>query len=166
MSKPKASKHLYNVAADKVASVSKTANNIASKAIDAANNVNDTIAQVRGFSAEAANSAGNTVNGAVNSIRAKMGEQKQIDLNEYEKIRQAAIDAIDAKTPLSLLMQLGDSPYKLTCTSVRKIKNILPIPREQTVLWADAEFDLRPSGIAITNTKICSLRCRKTSTTT
>ena len=31
-----------------------------------------------------------------------------------------------------------------------KVKSAFPIPREQTVVWADAEFDLRPSGIAMT----------------
>ena len=40
---------------------------------------------------------------------------------------------------------------ELTKKKICRIKDVFPIPREQCVLWADAEFDLRPSGIAITD---------------
>lgn len=49
------------------------------------------------------------------------------------------------------VVALGDSPVKLSDGKVKKIRETFPIPREQNILWADAEFDLRPSGIAITN---------------
>ena len=48
-------------------------------------------------------------------------------------------------------MLLGDSPLKLTDNKAKQIKNVFPIPREQNILWADAEFDLRPSGIVVTD---------------
>lgn len=38
----------------------------------------------------------------------------------------------------------------MTEANAAKVKSTFPIPREQTVVWADAEFDLRPSGIAMT----------------
>lgn len=49
------------------------------------------------------------------------------------------------------VLTLGESPVKLTDFRTKQIKEIFPIPREQSVLWADAEFDLRPSGIVVTD---------------
>lgn len=46
---------------------------------------------------------------------------------------------------------LGDSPFELNKSNILKIKNEFPIPREQHIYWADAEFDLRPSGIVCTD---------------
>ncbi|MEE0873831.1 MAG: hypothetical protein UIH27_10290 [Ruminococcus sp.] len=46
---------------------------------------------------------------------------------------------------------LGDSPVELTKKRINQIKSVFPIPREQCVLWADAEFDLRSSGIVVTD---------------
>ncbi|MBQ3517963.1 MAG: hypothetical protein IJA31_01440 [Clostridia bacterium] len=46
---------------------------------------------------------------------------------------------------------LGKSPVELKKGKKSKIKEIFPIPREQQILWADAEFDLRPSGIVCTD---------------
>jgi hypothetical protein len=51
----------------------------------------------------------------------------------------------------SFVLALGNSPLKLTTNKINKIKKALPIPREQSILWADAEFDLRPSGIVATD---------------
>lgn len=46
---------------------------------------------------------------------------------------------------------LGKSPVELKKGKKSKIKEIFPIPREQQILWVDAEFDLRPSGIVCTD---------------
>ena len=51
----------------------------------------------------------------------------------------------------AFIYALGDSPITLTARKINQIKDTFPIPREQVILWADAEFDLRPSGIAVTN---------------
>ena len=51
----------------------------------------------------------------------------------------------------TFISALGDSPIALTARKINQIKHTFPIPREQVILWADAEFDLRPSGIAVTN---------------
>lgn len=46
---------------------------------------------------------------------------------------------------------LGASPIPMTRENIARIKQAFPIPAEQCVLWGSAEFDLRPSGIVITN---------------
>lgn len=51
----------------------------------------------------------------------------------------------------TLIDVLGKSPLELSNGNVSKIKNEFPVPREQHVYWADAEFDLRPSGIVCTD---------------
>lgn len=51
----------------------------------------------------------------------------------------------------TFIYALGDSPVKLTDKKVKQIKETFPVPREQNILWADAEFDLRPSGIVVTD---------------
>ena len=50
-----------------------------------------------------------------------------------------------------LIDSLGESPVELTKSHVAKIKSLFPIPREQEIIWADVEFDLRPSGITCTD---------------
>ena len=51
----------------------------------------------------------------------------------------------------TFIYALGDSPITLTARKINQIKDTFPVPREQVILWADAEFDLRPSGIVVTN---------------
>ena len=58
------------------------------------------------------------------------------------ELNSCAKDLIDA---------LGDSPVELTKNYITKIKSLFPIPREQELIWADVEFDLRPSGIVCTD---------------
>lgn len=66
----------------------------------------------------------------------------------------------------TFIYALGDSPIALTARKINQIKHTFPIPREQVILWADAEFDLRPSGIAVTNkgvfirTNVSILECK------
>lgn len=62
----------------------------------------------------------------------------------------AAMDALRGTTAGLLLARLGDSPLRLSEKRIRSLQRAFPIPREQTILWADAEFDLRPSGIVCT----------------
>lgn len=49
-----------------------------------------------------------------------------------------------------VLAALGGSPLELSNKRINQIRRTFPIPREQCILWADAEFDLRPSGIVAT----------------
>ena len=64
---------------------------------------------------------------------------------------EAAILPIKGTEAESFVVALGDSPLKLTNSRINQIKETFPIPREQSILWADAEFDLRPSGIVATD---------------
>lgn len=70
------------------------------------------------------------------------------------KARQDEVDAamaeLEGTFAVSLFAMLKESPVELTKGHIAKIKDVFPIPKEQCILWADAEFDLRPSGIACT----------------
>lgn len=50
----------------------------------------------------------------------------------------------------NFISNLGDSPTILSTNRMNQIKETFPIPKEQNIFWADAEFDLRPSGIVLT----------------
>lgn len=67
----------------------------------------------------------------------------EVVLNVLQRINQPIVD--------ELISELGDSATRINKASVDKMKKVFPIPKEHTILWADAEFDLRPSGIALTD---------------
>lgn len=50
----------------------------------------------------------------------------------------------------ALMAALGPSPLELSEGRLSRLRAAFPLPREQRVIWADAEFDLRPSGVALT----------------
>ena len=64
--------------------------------------------------------------------------------------RQELIKSLDGTEAGRVLKYLGTSPVRLTKKKIDDIKSLFPVPREQSVLWCDAEFDLRPSGIVCT----------------
>lgn len=72
-----------------------------------------------------------------------------------EQQRQEKFDAaflpLEGTAAGDFVLALGESPVKLTDFRMKQIKDIFPVPREQNILWADAEFDLRPSGIVATD---------------
>lgn len=72
-----------------------------------------------------------------------------------EQQRQEKFDAVfhplEGIAAGDFVLALGESPVKLTDFRMKQIKEIFPVPREQNILWADAEFDLRPSGIVATD---------------
>lgn len=72
-----------------------------------------------------------------------------------EQQRQEKFDAVfhplEGTATGDFVLALGESPVKLTDFRMKQIKEIFPVPREQNILWADAEFDLRPSGIVATD---------------
>lgn len=75
-------------------------------------------------------------------------EERRANRNaELETARETIRDTVGE----SLLDVLGDSPIALDARSISNIKAVFPVPTEQCVLWADAEFDLRPSGIVLTD---------------
>ena len=85
-------------------------------------------------------------NKAVDDIKAKKDEK----VNEYMSSTLDARSTLNDTFAMDLLELLGDSPVELTKSKAQKIKKVFPLPKEQMVLWADAEFDLRPSGIVCT----------------
>lgn len=63
----------------------------------------------------------------------------------------SAFQPLEGTAAGDFVLALGNSPVKLSESRARQIKSVFPVPREQNVLWADAEFDLRPSGIVATD---------------
>lgn len=103
---------------------------------------------------DAATTAGAAVAGAAGGAKAVLDEKEAERLNaektEYAPKVQEALRAIEAARAQEFLDSFQESPLPLTEANAAKVKSTFPIPREQTVVWADAEFDLRPSGIAMT----------------
>lgn len=103
---------------------------------------------------DAATTAGAAVAGAADGVKAALDEKEAERLDaekaEYAPKVQEALRAIEATRAQELLGSFQESPLPLTEANAAKVKSAFPIPREQTVVWADAEFDLIPSGIAMT----------------
>lgn len=88
--------------------------------------------------------------GAKAALDEKEAERLDAEKAEYAPKVQEALRAIEGSRAQELLGSFQESPLPLTEANAAKVKSAFPIPREQTVVWADAEFDLRPSGIAMT----------------
>lgn len=103
---------------------------------------------------EAATTVGAAIAEAASGAKATLEEKEAERLDagkaEYAPKVQEALRAIEGSRALELLDSFQESPLPLTEANAAKVKSAFPIPREQTVVWADAEFDLRPSGIAMT----------------
>lgn len=103
---------------------------------------------------KAATAASAAVAGAAGGAKAALDEieAERLDAEkaEYAPKVQEALRAIEGSREQELLNSFQESPLPLTEANAAKVKSAFPIPREQTVVWADAEFDLRPSGIAMT----------------
>lgn len=103
---------------------------------------------------DAATTAGAAVAGAADGAKVAL-EEKEAERLDAEKAKyapkvQKALRVIETTRAQELLDSFQESPLPLTEANAAKVKSTFPIPREQTVVWADAEFDLRPSGIALT----------------
>lgn len=124
----------------------KTAGEAATKIAEGASGV--------AVAAGAATTAGAAVAGAADGAKAVLDEKEAERLDaekaEYASKVHEALRSIEATRAQELLGSFRESPLPLTEANAAKVKSAFPIPREQTVVWADAEFDLRPSGIAMT----------------
>lgn len=87
----------------------------------------------------------------VDKVNVSIEEKKAATEKGRRDKFDAAILPLEGTETEVFIRALGDSPLKLTDNKAKQIKNIFPIPREQNILWADAEFDLRPSGIVVTD---------------
>ena len=123
---------------------------------------NNFIDKAKTISQNAANKVANVAVGVSESTRdvvtkatGKVNAAIDKKKKTAEKIRKDNFDnallSLKGTEAEMFISSLGESPLKLTDGKVKQIKGVFPVPREQNVLWADAEFDLRPSGIAITD---------------
>lgn len=122
--------------------------------VDAVRVVADTAVSVADVVADTAVAVADKTQEVVATTTAKIQDEIQEKKEAAIKARQDEVDAamaeLEGTIATSLLSTLGESPVELTKGHIAKIKDIFPIPKEQCVLWADAEFDLRPSGIVCT----------------
>lgn len=107
-------------------------------------------AAVVGTATTAGAAIAEAASGAKASLDEKEAERLDAEKAEYAPKVQEALRAIEGSRAQELLGSFQESPLPLTEANAAKVKSAFPIPREQTVVWADAEFDLRPSGIAMT----------------
>ncbi len=84
-------------------------------------------------------------------IKDDIQEKKDAAIKARQDEVEAAMEELRGTFAERLLEALGESPVELTKGHMAKIKDDFPIPTEQCILWADAEFDLRPSGVVCTN---------------
>lgn len=95
---------------------------------------------------------------AVTETTAKIKEEIQEKKDAEVQARKAELDAVLADLQgtyaPTLIDVLCESPVVLTKTNIQRIRKLFPIPVEQHIIWADAEFDLRPSGIVCTDTGV------------
>lgn len=138
------------------------ASDVADKAESIAAGMADTASSAASSALDVAGGIASGIAGAVSSTIANAGrgvdEHKQKKRDEQaaifeaaESARLALIGNIESPSVLKFLDQLGKSPIPTVDAEILKIKGAFPIPVEQDILWADAEFDLRPSGVVATN---------------
>lgn len=84
-------------------------------------------------------------------VSAAIDEKKAAAEQQRQEKFTAAFEPLEGTAAGEFVLALGESPLKLTDFRIKQLKDIFPIPREQNILWADAEFDLRPSGIVATD---------------
>lgn len=123
---------------DKILNKAKTASHKAAKT------VTDTTSNIAGTTKEA---VANVADKIVDTIE----EKRNIAEREQREYFEAAILPLIGTESEIFITALGNSPIKLTDGKINQIKSTFPVPQEHNILWADAEFDLRPSGIVVTN---------------
>ena len=125
------------------AAVSEAAGAAVSMGAGAAGAVADTVGA-------AATIVGSAVSGAASAVETSMREMREKEIASYHQKVLSELGIGASHWMLALEKAFGPSPTELTDSTAAQAKEAFPIPREQHVLWLDAEFDLRPSGIALT----------------
>ena len=122
---------------------------------DVANAASSKAAEIGAAGAGMAGSVAEGAMEAVASARTALDEKTRArimaEASEYAPKVENARRSLEETAAAPVLESLGESPMPITKALSHQIKATFPIPREQTVVWADAEFDLRPSGIVATN---------------
>lgn len=132
----------------------KAAGDLANMTVDAAKEARNTATDAAGATAELIAAAGASIADAAESVKGDL-EKKATEKLEAEKAAyttkvEAALSSTAEPTTREYISSFGDSPLPMTNENASRVKSSFPISREQTVVWADAEFDFRPSGIAFT----------------
>lgn len=106
---------------------------------------------VADIAADIAENTRDAVVSTAEKVNTAIDEKKATAENARKQRFDAAMLPLMGTEAETFIYALGDSPVKLTDGKVKQIKETFPVPREQNILWADAEFDLRPSGIVVTD---------------
>lgn len=85
------------------------------------------------------------------SIKDNIQHKKDDEAKARKDKRDSILSKLQGTIAPTLIDALCDSPVIITKSNTQKIKKLFPIPVEQHIIWADAEFDLRPSGIVCTD---------------
>lgn len=88
---------------------------------------------------------------AATSIKDNIQHKKDDEAKARKDKRDSILSKLQGTIAPTLIDALCDSPVIITKSNTQKIKKLFPIPVEQHIIWADAEFDLRPSGIVCTD---------------
>jgi len=112
--------------------------------VDAAQAIADTAVSVAGKTQAAVLE---TTTKIKDEIQEKKDAEAQIRKAELEVI----LDELQGTYAPTMLSALCESPIVLTKSNIQRMRELFPIPVEQRIIWADAEFDLRPSGIVCTD---------------
>lgn len=141
-------------AADLANQAGKAAGDLANMAENATKEARNAATDAVGAAAELIAAAGTGIADAAASAKEDL-EKKETEKLEAEKTAyatrvEAALSSTADPTTREYISSFGESPLPMTDENAIRVKTSFPIPREQTVVWADAEFDLRPSGIAFT----------------
>ena len=152
-------KNVADSVGEAVSSAGEVAAKIASNAADAAADVASKAASTAaGAVGGAANAASGAVDGTVKAVEqaaSDFKEKREAEEAERNQRITAAVGkgigaALDAGAG-EMLAALGESPLAHSEGMWRRVKDSFPVPVEQQIIWADAEFDLRPSGIVATD---------------
>lgn len=154
----KAAGDLAENAGDVMSKAGKAVTGLAQNAADGAFTAKAAVAgaasKVGNVVAETVATAGAAVEGAANGAKAvldeKAAERLEAEEAEYTNKVREAFGVIEGTRAQAIINSFQRSPLPMTETNAARVKSTFPIPREQTVIWADAEFDLRPSGVAMT----------------
>ena len=116
-----------------------------------ASQLGDSMSDAARWSTEQISQASVSVSSAIDA--AQMRKDPQAQQKEDERIHSAEVakESLQETTAQIVLQALGPSPVDLNYKICDKAKTLFPIPCEQQILWMDAEFDLRPSGIIATD---------------
>ena len=87
-------------------------------------------------------------------IKEDIQEKKDAEAQARKAELDAALEDLQDTYAPTMLSALRESPVVLTKTNIQRMRELFPIPIEQRILWADVEFDLRPSGIVCTDTGV------------